>query len=322
MKQFAAPLGMSTLHADLFDEILNHNPTEGKWSETEHFLYYTVRVDGESTLTTTGETGVYQKRSGGKILQHIFSKELWDKDEAWAYLEGLAEKALKGGEGSGHHGHTGGEGGKGKPGGSRPRGDTVAIRAYEAIRKEDGTYNEKYSQYKGDATYAEMAKQLGYDAKPQIGSQAELDKTIVDGGTELYRGFSSQEHQEQFVKGEFFGSNGVYGAGVYFGHGADAKQTASLYALEGGPIRAVLPKTAKVGHWEALCHQMEKERVERKREFGRLRLRDEAGWRRAKALSAIYEDVGRFAALKGYDAFIGSTRELIVLNRGVLVVEK
>ena len=93
-KQFATPLGMSTLHADLFDEILEHNPVEGKWSETENFLYYTVRTNGESTLTTTGEIGVYQKRSGGKILQHVFSKELWDKDKAWAYLEGLAEKAI------------------------------------------------------------------------------------------------------------------------------------------------------------------------------------------------------------------------------------
>lgn len=94
MKQFAAPLGMTTLPDVEFDEILDHNPKKG-WSSTKNFIYYSSRANGEKTLTTSGEVGYYQARSGGRILQHIFTKEHWDKDKAWEYLEGLAEKAIK-----------------------------------------------------------------------------------------------------------------------------------------------------------------------------------------------------------------------------------
>ncbi len=94
VKQFATPLGMTTLSDESWDEIMGHTDPNGGWSNTEHFLFYTSRTNGESILTTSGETGYYQKRVGGKILQHIFSKELWNRDKAWAYLEGLAEKAI------------------------------------------------------------------------------------------------------------------------------------------------------------------------------------------------------------------------------------
>lgn len=94
-KQFATSLGISTLPDVEFDEILDHFPTEKGWSSTKNFIYLTSQVNGESALTTSGEVGVYQKRAGGKILEHIFSKEHWDKDKAWEYLEGLAEKAIK-----------------------------------------------------------------------------------------------------------------------------------------------------------------------------------------------------------------------------------
>ena len=110
-KQFATPLGMSTLSDELWDEIMGHANPGGSWSETEHFLFYTSRTNGESTLTTTGEAGYFQKRAGGKILQHIFSKESWDKDKARAYLTELAEKMLgvrfMGSDTSGHYGHAG-----------------------------------------------------------------------------------------------------------------------------------------------------------------------------------------------------------------------
>jgi len=95
IKQFGVPLGIRTLPDVEFDEILDHSPTKKGWSSTKNFIYLTSRINGESTLTTSGEVGVYQKRSGGRILQHIFSKEHWDKDKAREYLEGLAEKAIK-----------------------------------------------------------------------------------------------------------------------------------------------------------------------------------------------------------------------------------
>ena len=88
MKAFAAPLGMSTLPEGYWDEILNHSPEEVGWTDTENFHYYTVK-SGEGVLTTSGVAGYYQKRAEG-ILQHIFSKELWNREKAWSYLEGLA----------------------------------------------------------------------------------------------------------------------------------------------------------------------------------------------------------------------------------------
>lgn len=94
-KQFATPLGAAILDGEKFDEILSHSPGGKGWSSTKYFIYYTSRVNGKSTLATTGELGYYSKRSGGKILQHVFSKEHWDKDKAWEYLEGLAEKVIK-----------------------------------------------------------------------------------------------------------------------------------------------------------------------------------------------------------------------------------
>ncbi len=86
-KGFAVPLDMSTLPDEQFDEILDHSPEKG-WSETEHFIYFTVGP-GEGTITTSGQAGYYQKRSG-EILQHIFSNALWNRKKAWSYLKGLA----------------------------------------------------------------------------------------------------------------------------------------------------------------------------------------------------------------------------------------
>ena len=79
---------MSTLPEDHWDEILNHSPEEVGWTDTENFHYYTVK-SGEGVLTTSGVARYYQKRAEG-ILQHIFSKELWNREKAWSYLEGLA----------------------------------------------------------------------------------------------------------------------------------------------------------------------------------------------------------------------------------------
>jgi len=94
-KQFATPLGITILPDSLWEEILNHNPTEKGWSETEHFLYYSSKAGStESILTTTAKSGYYTKRNG-VIIQHIFDKELWDKDKAWGYLEELAEKVFE-----------------------------------------------------------------------------------------------------------------------------------------------------------------------------------------------------------------------------------
>ncbi len=93
MKAFAAPLGASTLSEDHWEEILDHSPEVVGWTDSENYHYYTISK-GKGTLTTSGEVGVYQVRSGDKIIQHIFLKELWNRKTAWSYLEGLAKKNM------------------------------------------------------------------------------------------------------------------------------------------------------------------------------------------------------------------------------------
>ena len=93
-KAFAAPLGASTLSEDHWEEILDHSPEVVGWTDSENYHYYTISK-GKGTLTTSGEAGVYQVRSGGKIIQHIFLKGTWNRVKAWSYLEGLAEKSMR-----------------------------------------------------------------------------------------------------------------------------------------------------------------------------------------------------------------------------------
>jgi hypothetical protein len=175
----------------------------------------------------------------------------------------------------------------------------------------------------GDRALNAIAHQHGFDAPAR---QGDVDAEISRGGLPLYRGFpgdDAEKYRDQFSAGEYragFGVNGPHalpdltpplGNGQYM---ATMRQTARDYAtLNGGKgavLSAVLDHDAKIADHKQLYAEQQ--------EFLRNATPEE---------QAVYGDIGRYGAARGYDA-IGThniltnqwSTEVNVLNRGKLTV--
>ena len=147
-----------------------------------------------------------------------------------------------------------------------------------------------------DRVLRRMAQIQGWDAKPSVG---ELDPARE----KLYRGFGDRmdtsnglQLADQYVHGEYFGSQGQHGNGAYF---TPRRERAASY---GYVIEAQLHPAARMGDSDELYEETEKL---------------DPQWR-----EIIGDDAGKMAVMRGYDAFKpgygGSSR--IVVNRGALRV--
>lgn len=62
----------------------------------------------------------------------------------------------------------------------------------------------------------------GFDAKPQVGTKADLDQAAANGQTMMARGVGKgkppNQFHDQFKTGDYFTGNGIYGNGTYVGH--------------------------------------------------------------------------------------------------------
>lgn len=176
-------------------------------------------------------------------------------------------------------------------------------------------------QQAADRGLAVIGAEQGFDGKPRIVPKAELEKLIKDGHPEIFRGVkktkdgsktAAQVHEEMRTGNAHYGL-GIYGNGYYWG----GEDHASDFADEtpGSMARGVLDTNAKVvPFWGQLYpeHQAFMESLK-----GRP---DEAEMRDA------YEDVGRYAAARGYDAiFVDADKGPTwynVLNRTAMVMEE
>lgn len=151
------------------------------------------------------------------------------------------------------------------------------------------TASPTWKAYGGQPMAVNLYNEQGFHGKPQLVSKQEIDQLVQDGHIPIARGVSSPRHADDMLTSDrHFAGFGTYGNGSYVGYGADAFKVAKQYTQAGGATYyGVLRKDAKIGEYSALKKEMEREAQTIKDST----LKD-----------FIYNDVGRYAVYKGYDA--------------------
>lgn len=187
----------------------------------------------------------------------------------------------------------------------------------------------------GDLLLSKLQAERGYDVTPHVATRAQLERMVDEfGAKEFYHGFNAHTETEgadapkrfaqQFMKGAFYPSTGVFGNGFYVAGGEGARGQAHYFAEAmnnpkhrvGIVLRGALLPAAKFGNHETLKAEMTRE--------GDTFLKQHGDTQAAKAEHALlYGDVGRYATSKGYDV-IGNPDGgyWVVLNRGVVVAQR
>jgi hypothetical protein len=178
-----------------------------------------------------------------------------------------------------------------------------------------------------DTVLKHLAELQGWDELPRLGSSADLDAAIAAGGIEAWRGvtggdekavhknvaaatgLTSTEIIDKFKKGPVYYGTGIFGNGIYAGN----RNVAMMYANENpaGVARMVIDPAARIIDGDAL----ETEYIEWVKQFK---------WSDPEA--AVLGDLGRFAAMRGYDVIsqpVPGKDKLyhIILNRSALLIE-
>lgn len=208
-----------------------------------------------------------------------------------------------------------------------------------------------------DTTLAAIGTRRGYDAPPQVATEADLDAAIGDGWTEMWRGVqdtaddtTAAEIAAGFRAGAYEPGSGNYGNGYYTSAGryvAEQYSGAVLWPVNG---RQWDDNGKYVGEYRggAPGGMMRMAMSPDARVIDLTDLRAEIdAWRESEEYYAIPDtptavallDPGRYAAMRGYDAVLirdrgdgaehppGTTPETrppqyIVLNRGRVMVQE
>jgi hypothetical protein len=183
----------------------------------------------------------------------------------------------------------------------------------------------QWSQSMGEDLWLKsILKDLGYDAKPLLGSKDDVKQAVEEGGIELWRGIvdPTGDYVRAFKTGELYGGNGTYGDGTYASTDSSvASDYAGNFPGNSGLVHMALRKGAKIIdysaadnlardkylHYEDLQNKALKNKDPKERVYDYFR--------------KISRDAGRVAALAGYDA-IKVSDIYVILNRGALIVEQ
>lgn len=191
----------------------------------------------------------------------------------------------------------------------------------------------------------ELLHESGFDGLPTVLSQAELDQAVANGERELFRGVSDAAFADQLRDGELFiGNKNANGSGIFAAYGPEGKTVATRYGSgRGAVVRMTLKPDARVIGYHELEQMLKAEKAQSVVETNAMRERFKAQVEAAatpeeaarikletqQALDAhlvrtgfTYSDIGRYAALKGYDAIdMESTQFMNVLNRTALRIQ-
>jgi len=189
-------------------------------------------------------------------------------------------------------------------------------------------------------------KEQGYDGKPQLITQEQLEAAEVRGGRVLYRGVNSTADRtaEEFIsamkEGEYFAGRGITGNGTYSAYGENGLFTARQYADgDEAVMRMILKSDARVITYreaealrltelKAIQREMQAlsdviGAVSSEAEFKAAQKVVNAARAKLGAREAYAQDVGRVAAGFGYDAIhIVSDEYMVILNRTALRIVK
>lgn len=188
----------------------------------------------------------------------------------------------------------------------------------------------------------------GFHGKPELVDSATFDARF-GAGEIMYRGVPKESYADDFMTGDrHYGGLGSVGSGTFTAiEGGELRgglRGATSYADDTGVImRMGLKDGAKVLEWDQVKELMNRDPVshvkgELQKEADDLHVKamesgkredlvrwDEAEHKANNARNAFDRNVGRVAALYGYDAYKtgrGDTKELVVLNRGAVVVAR
>lgn len=166
-----------------------------------------------------------------------------------------------------------------------------------------------------------VASLMGRNGKPTVVSENEFKQIFhnSDDNIIIYRGFRKNETENinNYKYGRTYDGNGGMGEGQYF-----ATTKLADFSENGEFIEAIInTKRAKIGDYASLESQWLDERKEFKSR-PRPKNADRDDYNLQKE---IFEDFGRWATLRGYDAYTTPDdrfKEYVVLNRAILIVKK
>ncbi|MEU7763974.1 hypothetical protein AB0B25_02460 [Nocardia sp. NPDC049190] len=189
---------------------------------------------------------------------------------------------------------------------------------------------------RGDHALAQILRRQGFDGPPRLVDAQGMREAIDAGWIEMSRGVRRLRDVADFKTGNLFPGRGGNGSGTYM-HGREpgSSEPDSTRLREMAEHWAGDPGSADPGgvirmamHPDALLTDLNSLTAKRDTELASIR----AEWERQPENSArraeledrmsVLSDVGRYAAIKGYDAYrINDMHVWVVLNRTALIVE-
>lgn len=170
-------------------------------------------------------------------------------------------------------------------------------------------------------------KESGRAGRPKVVTEQEMEDLKKKGWMISYRGLKQASHTDAFKHGDFFAGSGLFGNGIYvqkeggfLGIGGKSRQKAIDHIRGYGEhvMRIAIPPDAKV----VSLSKVEAEQKKYRQELCDQRMAGKLSQKEYEAHMDIAADVGRFAALRNYDAVyctIGGYYN--VINRSILAVQ-
>jgi hypothetical protein len=262
---------------------------------------------------------------------------------AMAYAEGVverirAEEQRHGTHDQSSHGSWAAGGGKYSKGKDLLSDGTLS--KGNSLDKELSAKTSKYNpneflegKFSNDEALEQIAERQGFDGKPQrTATQSEYDaiqSPKIQGGNldgqnavkdqQLHRGFrnsadiSSTQAKKEFEQGDYYAGKGIIGNGIYVTPNLDTAKKYSEQNTTENISNFKLSENAKIGSFSTLRNEMISQQ--------------------SNLPDSVYNDVGRFAASKGFDGYVmdespgggifvsnESVTQMVILNRTAVVL--
>lgn len=207
--------------------------------------------------------------------------------------------------------------------------ESQAVRDLVSGKTQHVLFTKKLGGGGRDTLLEEILKEGGRAEKPKLVSPEELKELQKKGWKVSYRGVGTAEHAEDVRTGDFFCGSGLFGNGCYvqraggllsavgIGGKTDKKAQGEARSYGDHVVAIAIPPTAKVVN----LSKIEAEQKKHIADLGRRRIAGEFSQAEYEKHMEIAADVGRFAALKNYDAIyctLGGYYNL--LNRSICAV--
>ncbi|WP_067892522.1 hypothetical protein [Nocardia vaccinii] len=215
----------------------------------------------------------------------------------------------------------------------RPGRDLIDEADYTALRQSNTS-----TVAGADPTMVRIQAEQGFNGLPTRVTPDVIDAAVAAGEKELFRGFEQESHVEDFLNKPPRPGGGTTGIGTY---ATPLREVALRYTnparrLDGARESQMLRMALRPGARTIKLRDLESEHTramsQLRRDLGAVRYianrtnEEEARYIALQNKELTISDVGRYAALRGYDAIDGSNRwknqEWLILNHTALLVQR